>query len=172
MQFPVLFDNESLLRNYRSFFSNCTAPISNDEWLVLEMQFVPTILCVDDDEDDLFFVQEAIQSHPGGFAIEQARNGWEAYNFLMKCVQKEQLPCLVIMDINMPRMNGRQTILKIRETDSLAAIPIAVFTTSSNQADRRFFEGLGVHFITKPFDYQVFRQEILRLLSTHGPLNR
>jgi CheY-like chemotaxis protein len=81
------------------------------------MPFISTILCVDDDEDDLFFIREVIGSQPYAFTIEEAHNGWEAMKFLDQAIATEKLPCLVIMDMNMPRMDGRQTIKRsgIRE---------------------------------------------------------
>jgi CheY-like chemotaxis protein len=129
------------------------------------MPFAPVILCVDDDEDDLNFIKEVIQSQNHSFQIQSARDGSEALQFLEKALTDNLLPCLVIMDMNMPRMNGKQTLDKIREHEQLARIPLAVFTTSSHAADREYFEKRGVHFMTKPFDYKVFVKEIVGLLA-------
>src|ERR1700712_2021460 len=118
------------------------------------MPFTATILCVDDDEDDLFFIREVIDAQPHAFHIEQARNGQEAMDYLNESLSTGVLPCLVIMDINMPRMDGKQAIKKIREQDALAKMPIVVFTTSSNVTDKNYFESQGIHFVTKPFDYK------------------
>lgn len=129
------------------------------------MAFVSTILCVDDDEDDLFFIREVIRSQNHSFQIEEAKNGFEAMNFLESSAAKNELPCLVIMDMNMPRMDGKQTIRKMKESEILSGIPIVVFTTSSNIEDQRYFESKGIHFITKPFDYKVFTKQIVDLLA-------
>ena len=129
------------------------------------MPFTATILCVDDDEDDLSFIREAIDSQGHQFTIVEAMNGQEAMDFLQDALQKSQLPCLIIMDLNMPKMNGRETIDRIRADAALAAIPLAVFTTSSNTADKKYFEGSGIHFFTKPSDYRIFNQHIVDLLA-------
>jgi CheY-like chemotaxis protein len=129
------------------------------------MRFSSTILCVDDDEDDQLFLREAIQAQPHPFQVKELNDGREAMSYLNECLQNKELPCLVIMDLNMPRMDGRQTIKKIKENPSLSDIPIAVFTTSSSNADRKHFEAQGVFFITKPFDYTVFKKEIADLLA-------
>jgi CheY-like chemotaxis protein len=129
------------------------------------MPFIPTILCVDDDEDDLFFIKDIIVSQGHSFDIKEATNGWDALNYLQGSLQKDQLPCLIIMDMNMPRMDGKQTINKIKENEHLAKIPIVVFTTSSNTGHQKYFESLGIHFITKPFDYKIFSKEIINLLA-------
>jgi len=129
------------------------------------MPFTSTILCVDDDEDDLFFIKEIIKSQGHSFEIEEARNGWDALNYLQESLSKQLLPCLIIMDMNMPRMDGKQTIHKIKEDGELARIPIVVFTTSSNTTHKKYFEGQGIRFITKPFDYKIFTGEIINLLT-------
>lgn len=129
------------------------------------MAFVSTILCVDDDEDDLFFIKEVIEAQGHSFDIVEARNGLEAMNYLENSITKDQLPCLIIMDMNMPRMDGKQTIKKIRENARLTRIPVVVFTTSSNLLERKYFESEGIRFITKPFDYKVFTKEIVNLLA-------
>ena len=133
--------------------------------LDLDMEFVPVILCVDDDDDDLFFIREIIESEKHSLTIQEARNGWDALNYLRDGLKANQMPCLIIMDMNMPRMDGTQTISKIKEDEHLARIPIVVFTTSSNRAHQLFFESQGIHFITKPFDYKVFTKEIVNLLA-------
>jgi CheY-like chemotaxis protein len=136
------------------------------------MAFVSTILCVDDDEDDLFFIRDVIRSQGHSFEIAEAKNGWEAMNFLSAALKNDQLPCLIIMDMNMPRMDGKQTINRIKENSQLSGIPLAVFTTSSSLADRQYFETQGIHFITKPFDYKVFTRQVVDLLAFCADLGR
>jgi CheY-like chemotaxis protein len=129
------------------------------------MAFVSTILCVDDDEDDIFFIREVIAAQPHSFHIDEARNGQEAMAYLSEAVEKNLLPCLIIMDINMPKMDGKQAINRIKEHPELARIPVVVFTTSGNSADRSYFESRDIHFITKPFEYKVFTRQIVELLA-------
>jgi CheY-like chemotaxis protein len=135
------------------------------KFIDLTMPFIPLILCVDDDEDDLFFIKEVIRSQGYSFVIKEALNGWEALNFLEESLKKDELPCLIIMDMNMPKMDGRQAISKLKEHKQLASIPVVVFTTSSNINHQNYFESQGIRFITKPFDYKVFTKEIINLLA-------
>jgi len=135
------------------------------KFLDLNMAFIPVILCVDDDDDDLFFIKEIIESQGHSFEIKAAKDGWDALNFLQQGIKKNELPCLIIMDMNMPRMDGKQTISKIKENEELSKIPVVVFTTSSNITHKKYFESLGIRFITKPFDYKVFTEEIIKLLA-------
>ena len=152
-------------RNSRIFTGSNTVLDVPAKFLDLTMAFVPVILCVDDDEDDLFFIKDIIQSQGHSFEIKEARNGWDALNYLQEGLKKDELPCLIIMDMNMPRMDGKQTITKIKEIEQLLKVPIVVFTTSSNATHQKYFESQGVRFITKPFDYKVFTKEIINLLA-------
>ncbi len=129
------------------------------------MKFVSTILCVDDDEDDLYFIRDVIHSYSFTLQIEEAKNGLDALHYLEGALVNESLPCLIIMDMNMPRMDGKQTIKKIMDKEQLSRIPIVVFTTSSNVDDKLYFESKGIHFITKPFEYKVFTNQIIDLLA-------
>lgn len=129
------------------------------------MHFTPTILCVDDDEDDLFFIKEAIGMQSFPFNIRQAKNGAEALAELERGRLRDELPCLIIMDMNMPRMDGKQALLRIRQQPELMRIPVVIFTTSSNIQDRNYFEAQGIRFITKPFDYRNFTHQIVDLLA-------
>ena len=85
--------------------------------------------------------------------------------YLSEAVEKNLLPCLIIMDINMPKMDGKQAINRIKEHPELARIPVVVFTTSGNSTDRSYFESRDIHFITKPFEYKVFTRQIVELLA-------
>ena len=127
-----------------------------------------TILCVDDDEDDLFFIREALKLSGLSLNMVEAKNGQEAYDYL-KVARNEEVPSLIIMDMNMPKMDGKQTIQLIKSDLKLKSIPIAIFTTSSNTIDKNYFEKLGINFITKPFDYTVFVKKIIELLDKCKP---
>ena len=128
------------------------------------MRFTPTILCVDDDEDDQLFLREVILSQPHSFDLKEVKNGYEALIYLEGCLARQEVPCLIIMDLNMPKMDGKATVRKIKEHTELSKIPIAVFTTSARTADKNYFEELGVFFITKPFDYDVFKTKVADIL--------
>ena len=128
------------------------------------MRFSTTILCVDDDEDDQLFLREVIMAQPHSFDIKEVKNGQEAMIYLKDCLAREELPCLIIMDLNMPKMDGRQTIRMIREQEGLASVPIAVFTTSSRAVDKKYFEEQGIFFITKPYDYDLFKTKVADIL--------
>src|SRR5918998_1242608 len=114
------------------------------------------VLCVDDDIDDQLIVLETIQEIDDSIEVATALNGHEALDFLEKAKSEGDLPCLIIMDINMPLMDGKQTLIEIKKDKDLDGIPVVMFTTSSSQLDVAFCERYGVDFITKPINMQGF----------------
>lgn len=123
------------------------------------------VLCVDDDEDDQMIVTETIQEVDGSLEVVTALNGVEALKILEEAKSNNDLPCLIIMDINMPLMDGKQTLVEIKKDKALDNVPIVMFTTSSSQLDIAFCQQYGVDFITKPINLQDFHNTIQKLLS-------
>ena len=112
-----------------------------------------TILYAEDDLDDLFMVQQVFERHDH-IHVEHAINGQEALNMLGEMVRNKKKPCLVILDINMPVLNGKETLIKIKEDPKLNDIPIVLFTTSTNDSEREFAKEWNVEIFTKPIIYK------------------
>ncbi|MBD0288253.1 MAG: response regulator [Bacteroidota bacterium] len=112
-----------------------------------------TILYAEDDPDDVFIVTQAFKNYHESIHIVHASNGLEAVQYLHQLTQKKTYPCLVIMDINMPGMNGRDALVHIRQSETLKDIPVVLFTTSSSHLDQEFARRWSAGFITKPLAY-------------------
>jgi CheY-like chemotaxis protein len=123
------------------------------------------VLCVDDDADDQMIMLETIKEVDSSVKVATALNGLEAISFLKSRKHNGGLPCLVIMDINMPLMDGKQAIVKIKEEQDFDGIPIVLFTTSSSALDKAFGDKYNVHFMTKPINVKSFREAVVKLLS-------
>ena len=123
------------------------------------------ILCADDDDDDIEMLQEAIKAADGTYRIVQARNGIDALKKLDGLKAQGTLPCLVVLDINMPKMDGRQTFISIRNNPDYAAIPVVILSTSSSPLDKTFFTKKDVEYITKPINYDYLVEVAQKLLS-------
>ena len=113
-----------------------------------------TVLCVDDDADDREVVCYTINEIDPSIEVVHAENGEEAIEYLSKAKAEESLPCLVILDINMPKMDGRRTFLAIRSDAALATIPVIIFSTSSSPMDRLFFTAKNAAYFVKPVTVQ------------------
>jgi CheY-like chemotaxis protein len=129
------------------------------------MGFISEVLCIDDDQDDLLFMSEAIAGHSPPYKMVGVSDGQQALDYLENAKKTGQFPCLIIMDINMPKMDGKKTIPHLKSDPLLSSIPLVVFTTSSNLADKSFFEKYKVTYITKPSQYQPFIKKIKEMLS-------
>jgi CheY-like chemotaxis protein len=123
-----------------------------------------TILYVDDDPDDLAMFRMAVETLGSTYRIVEAFDGMQALAILMQMEQSNALPSLIVLDINMPRMDGKQTLVAIQNKPELACIPIVLFSTSSSQIDRVFSESKKVELITKPFSFETLRAVTHKLL--------
>jgi CheY-like chemotaxis protein len=98
-------------------------------------------------------LREVIQDMDQVFDIVEANDGIMALDALHQMQASGQLPCLIVLDINMPRMDGKQTLVALQQNSHFANIPVVVFTTSSSYLDKTFCAAKKVEMITKPFDY-------------------
>ena len=124
-----------------------------------------TILYAEDDLDDLFMIRQAFEQFDGSTQIVHSGNGFEALEQLNKAKANQQLPCLIILDINMPGMNGREALIRIRQSESFKNIPVVLFTTSSSDLDRAFAKKWGAEFITKPLVFSELEMLAKRFVS-------
>lgn len=111
-----------------------------------------TIIYAEDDLDDLFLVQQAFEKHHH-ISVVHAPDGRKAMTMLEEMLEKKSLPCLAILDINMPVMNGREVLQAIRSHPDLAKLTVVLFTTSNNPSDIAFAKNLDANLVTKPIDY-------------------
>jgi CheY-like chemotaxis protein len=133
-----------------------------------------TILYVDDDEDDRQLFSEAIKSADPAINLVFAENGLKAINYLDAVKQpEEKLPCLIVLDLNMPFLDGKKTFERIKTNPELENIPVVIFTSSQNPNDKNFFQQAGVELISKPYDFSFMHgiaQHMLGHCSIAGDL--
>ncbi|MCU7551723.1 response regulator [Chitinophagaceae bacterium LB-8] len=122
------------------------------------------ILWADDDNDDLMLMREALEGIDHHHQITEANNGREVLDHLGSIEDPSQFPCLIILDMNMPILNGRETLAILKSEEKYSSIPVVVFTTSSSEMDRMFCRRFGVEMFTKPDDFVGHQQMIQQLL--------
>ena len=110
------------------------------------------ILYAEDDEDDQQLIRESFTNYTSNVEIIIANNGVEAVSYLNNLPASKPKPCLIILDINMPRMNGLEALKEIKANKRFSDIPAILFTTSSQQQDMKFAAEYNASFITKPID--------------------
>jgi CheY-like chemotaxis protein len=107
-----------------------------------------SILVADDDADDRFLTEAALTRNGGVGDVRFVADGVELLEAL---AQRGERPGIVLLDLNMPRKDGREALREIKDHEGLRAIPIVVFTTSTDDADVRTSYELGASsVITKP----------------------
>jgi CheY-like chemotaxis protein len=118
-----------------------------------------TILLADDDPDDRLLIEEALRESKISNPLEMVEDGEELMDYLngrgkfsgMDTV----MPGLILLDLNMPRKDGREALKEIKSDDRLRHIPIVVLTTSKAEEDIFRTYNLGVNsFITKPVTFE------------------
>jgi CheY-like chemotaxis protein len=129
------------------------------------------ILAVDDREDNLLSIETILEQE--NYTIVKATSGRAALKILLQ----QQDFTLILMDVQMPDMNGFETASLIYEREKLRHIPI-VFITAHNQGEERMFEGYkmgGVDFIYKPINPELLRYKVSVFVElyqkTHDLLN-
>jgi CheY-like chemotaxis protein len=111
------------------------------------------ILYAEDDPDDLYIVQQAFERYDDNIHVMHCPDGRETIECLEELKQMNLFPCLIILDMNMPGMNGRDTLMHLRKLPDYQDIPVVMFTTSSSPADSEFARQWSADFITKPAKY-------------------
>jgi len=129
---------------------------------------MPTILYVDDDIDDLNFMREAFMELDPSIRVMEVNNGVEALQHLESLKETpDSFPALIIMDINMPLMDGRMAIKRIKEDAVFRPVPIVAFTTSNNPMDRLVCGQMGVKCVLKPNSAAELKQIAKDFLQTY-----
>ena len=89
-----------------------------------------------------------------GDCIKFIKNGQEALNYLNDISDDTRLPCLIVLDLNMPILNGTQTLALLKGDPRYRNIPVLIFSTSENENEKRKCLSLGAReYIVKPTTY-------------------
>ena len=115
-----------------------------------------TILCVDDDKDDCLLLCEAITAL-SQVKLEIVQDGEEAVDFLNKTKETDDLPCLIVMDINMPKMDGKKTLEVIKKDPQLKEIPVVIFSTHIDPKEKEYLAKQALKLIEKPTDSSTYK---------------
>ncbi len=113
------------------------------------------ILLVEDNQVDVMTVQRALKDLNVMNRLDIASDGEKALAFLRDA--ENEKPCVILLDLNMPRKNGIEFLREAKQDKALRRIPVVVLTTSSEDEDKVDSFDLGVAgYILKPVDYQHF----------------
>jgi len=110
------------------------------------------VLYADDDPEDRELVMDAFKPYGSHVEVITFPDGMSLLSYLRNLPPLDATPCLIIIDINMPLLNGRETLEQVRQMERFDPVPVVLFTTSSMPQDRNFALRHKAGFITKPID--------------------
>lgn len=127
------------------------------------------ILLAEDDDNDVRITRRAIKKGGLSATISVARDGQEALDMLFRRAphQDAETPDLVLLDINLPKINGVEVLRTLKQDEVLQAVPVLMLTTSARQEDVTTAYALGANtYICKPIRFARF-VEVIRSVSTY-----
>ena len=127
------------------------------------------ILLVEDDRVDILTIKRALRELKIINPLEVATNGEEALQYLQD--ETKDMPGIILLDLNMPRMNGIEFLTITKQDERFKRIPVVVLTTSSEHQDKIESFNLGVAgYMSKPVDYTKF-VEVVRTIDLYWTLS-
>ncbi|HUC82738.1 MAG TPA: response regulator [Flavisolibacter sp.] len=116
-----------------------------------------TILYVDDDSDDCIFLKTSVEDADNKANVICATDGEEAVKYL-NSMPSDSLPSLIVLDLNMPRWDGRRTLSYLKSHPLLSTIPVVILSTSANEKEKLSCQQLGaVSYHKKPHRFEEYR---------------
>jgi CheY-like chemotaxis protein len=122
------------------------------------------VLYADDDTDDIELVRDLFAPYESLVELVTFPDGKALLDYLHQLPPLQPQPCLVILDVNMPVMDGMQTLKTLRLSDDLAEVPVVLFTTSNLPNEAAYADRFGAGFITKPVHQDQLSQLVDRML--------
>ena len=127
------------------------------------------ILLVEDDQVDMMTVVRALKEIHVTNRLVPVENGEDALHYLQD--ENNDKPCIILLDLNMPIMNGFEFLEAVKDDEKLIRIPVVVLTTSIEQEDRLNSFNFGVAgYMSKPVDYQQF-VEVIRAIDAYWTIS-
>ena len=122
------------------------------------------ILYADDDTDDRSFLSESVSISGLPANLVYVSDGEEAIGYL-ESNKKEELPSLIVLDLNMPRRDGKQTLSFLKTHPRFSEIPVIILSTSTNKADKEYCTGNGaVSYFVKPQHFKGYQDLVKNFL--------
>jgi CheY-like chemotaxis protein len=123
----------------------------------------------DDDADDRMIIKEAFEESDYDQALSFFENGEMVLEKFNERLDSRHYPSLLILDLNMPKVNGIELLSKIKSDDKIKHIPVVILSTSKSMADREKVLSLGADdFITKPYSFNNMIQITKELIEKYG----
>ena len=121
------------------------------------------VLLIEDDKIEVLKFQRTLRQLELNYSVKVSNNGQEALDFLKN---GSDLPDLILLDLNMPKINGKEFLSRLKKDESINHIPVIILTTSKNKNDLKECYRLGIGgYMLKPLKYEDYVQKIEKLFS-------
>ena len=122
-----------------------------------------SILLIEDDQIETVKFKRALMTYDHKHEVTLAENGEEALAFLQS---DEELPDVILLDLNMPKMNGIEFLKTLKSQEKLQYIPVVILTTSNNHSDvKESYAAGAAGYLVKPLKYEEYKQQIHMLVT-------
>jgi CheY-like chemotaxis protein len=124
------------------------------------------ILVVEDNPADIRLLREGLSTTPH-IRLRVVENGYEALEYLQSCgTQNASIPSLILMDLNLPGLDGRDLLARIKGDDRLKRIPVIVFSTSESPEDIfACYDRQANCYLQKPLHWHEYRETVRRCMD-------
>ena len=129
----------------------------------------PFILIADDDQEDRFLLSTAFEEIGRSEDIYLVENGLQVFKYLDDSVKQDRVPSLIVLDLNMPVLNGMETLAKLKSDTRYSNIPVIIYSTSIHEVEKEKCLKIGAaEFIRKParFNQTVAAAQFMHEFST------
>jgi CheY-like chemotaxis protein len=129
------------------------------------------LLVIEDSNEDFEALQRFLRRSSPKIPILRCVNGEQALAFLQRTgnytnPSQAPRPSLIVLDLNLPKTDGREVLRRVKQDDNLKTIPIVVFTTSNNPRDVEVCYQYGANsYIVKPIDFAQLRRNVQELVN-------
>jgi len=128
------------------------------------MIYYKRLLLIDDDQDDHEFFMEALQEIDRSITCAAFFDGEQALGRLKS--NGSEVPDLIILDTNMPKINGKQILAELKRIPYLKEVPVVMYSTFFSERDNVELTNLGaMHYLAKPSKFEEFRSTLKELLE-------
>jgi CheY-like chemotaxis protein len=126
------------------------------------------ILYIEDDHEDVELLTHVMQHIELEVEIVHVADGVTALDYLDKSRHKDgMLPDLIFLDINLSKLNGKETFVCLQADKDVARIPVVVLSTSNLDLDKNYFRKYQVPYIVKPGDVNRFKEDLYQVLGKY-----
>jgi CheY-like chemotaxis protein len=124
------------------------------------------IVYADDDQEDQEVLKEVVAQIDSRLKVVTVDGGEQLLDYLASLNEEQSFPCLVVVDMNMPKMNGIETLRELKSHNIYKKLPVIVFSTSDNSFGVQTAQQLGaIDYIKKPVTYERFLQVARRFID-------